>query len=112
MSERDKFLNEAMGECWHVAGHPLYVCKCMKGCGTILNSPASKPVNLELSTWQGFGKLWEWAIDQEWWCEFEFSRPVNPDQSDIFGGTLQEILQSLINPDRFATAVYEYLKEK
>ena len=49
----------------------------------------------DFSTWEGFGKLWEWAIEQEWWYEFwieqEWSKP---------------------NLKNFANAIYKFLKEK
>ena len=110
-TERDKFLTEAMGECWHEKVHgntgPLIWSKC--SCGANL---VCRDCNPNFSTWTSFGKLWEWAIDQEWWNKFEFSEYAGHNRNDEFGATLKDILQGLINPDRFATAVCEFLKDK
>lgn len=54
--------------------------------------------NIDFSTWEGFGKLWEWAKKQEWWHkEFLYKQ---------YMGDLK-----LIHPDRFADAVYTFLTE-
>ena len=57
------------------------------------------------STWQGFGELWEWAIKQEWWLSFGYRHGDVSLGQAIFS-------QYYINPDRFADAVYEYLRER
>lgn len=76
-TERDKHLTEAMGECWY---------------------QSNQTYNTNFSTWEGFGKLWEWSQKQEWWEDyinnFENHSLIN------------------VNPDRFADTVYTYLKEK
>jgi hypothetical protein len=55
----------------------------------------------DFSTWDGFGKLWEWAIRQlQWFGHFV-------EQSGSLGACLHV---SLIDPDHFANAIYEYLK--
>jgi hypothetical protein len=55
----------------------------------------------DFSTWQGFGKLWEWATKQEWWLIFEAKTFL----------TGKEIVK-VVNPTNFAKAIYEFLKEK
>ena len=55
------------------------------------------------STWEGFGKLWEWAQKQKWWDDFWWS------PNGIGDGTQEDIY--FVHPDRFADAVYEYLQE-
>ena len=106
-TERDKFLTKAMGECFH-----QYIGWHCRYCGQDAPEPPESEQNPDFSTWTSFGKLWEWAIDQEWWNKFEFSEYAGHNRNDEFGATLKDILQGLINPDRFATAVYEFLKEK
>lgn len=93
--ERDKFLTEAMGECWHQW--------CTKSsfsgfCDKCQTQIVDKTQN-DFSTWEGFGKLWEWAQKQDGWRDFiayEFG------WGDF----------SIIDPDKFANAVYKFLKNK
>lgn len=108
-TERDKFLTEAMGECWHgwrepkpkYIGDARWPCTCGENHGDI-------DFNNDFSTWEGFGKLWEWVQKQEWWILF-----VDDNQTDEHGlETINGYLRRLINPDRFADAVYKFLKEK
>lgn len=81
-TERDKFLTEAMGEYW---------------------------VNIDyhnqndFSTWEGFGKLWEWCKQQSWLGNFEYN----------YGGIkcIGVFADYMINPDKFADAVYNYLNK-
>ena len=101
MSDRDKFLTEAMGECWHeqhIKNDKHIWCICgeefTRGCD-LREHIAWRVENF--STWEGFGKLWEWAPKQEWW-------------QDWFGNNYIRIWY-FIDPDRFADAVYEFLKE-
>lgn len=111
--ERDKFLTEAMGETWHEWVLPEEHCKHIPGirykckCGGF--HPTLKRNN-DFSTWAGFGKLWEWSRLQEWWDMFGAkevytleSHPEAIDYDHLFP-------DQLIHPDRFASAVYEYLK--
>ncbi len=120
--ERNKFLTEVMGGCWHeeyrymydiadspkkkalqgefsetmwdIVNNQLACEKCLSfwGCG---NS------NVDFSTWEGFGKLWEWAKQQSWWVDF-----------NVYLALQDDSIVHYIHPDKFADAVYEYLKEK
>ena len=63
MSERDKFLTECMGECWH-----MYNSR--KGLVNCIHCQKEMPLNNDFSTWDGFGKLWEWTRKQEWFSTF------------------------------------------
>ena len=72
-----------------------------------MRSTITSPYN-DFSTWQGFGKLWEWAIKQEWWQSFG-DTVVYADHVD-FDVTICN-LEHFIHPDRFADAVYAFLKE-
>lgn len=89
-NERDKFLTEVMG----------LLCKCGEsGCDGNIQ---------QFSTWENFGKLWEWSQKQKWFpelirqtCYYEMCR------NEFSKGH-----KSIVNPDYFANAVYAYLKEK
>jgi hypothetical protein len=105
--ERDKALTEAMGECWHeIHGRAMGgVIRCSK-CQEIMviddhDFLVTRVTNSNFSTWTGFGKLWEWSIQQPWWTDdnFLYHYPVGP-------------RGMLINPGRFADAVYAFLKRK
>jgi len=55
------------------------------------------------SEWEWFGLLWEWAQKQEWW--------INAlELWDCSHGYM--ISFRLIHPDRFADALYQFLKER
>ena len=90
---RDKFLTEAMELCWHdlvkVGKYQMACFKCGKAKQFALNP--------DFSTWQDFGQLWGWAIKQDWFVIFQYYYGYVP--------------KGLINPDKFADALYEYLKE-
>jgi hypothetical protein len=100
MSERDKCLTEAMGECWHTIKHH---CSCCDDWCSVCGIDA--PEQNDFSTWEGFGKLWEWAQKQEWY--YNFLKTVCPYKTDY----PSVIHEDYIQPDRFANAVYEFLKE-
>ena len=59
--------------------------------------------------WAEFGLCWEWAQKQKWWGDFdEF---VENNLTDLTNDA--KILHAypwIIRPDRFAGAVYTYLK--
>ena len=112
-TERDKFLTEAMGECWHdvmdatLDGYPVLQCsKCKVYVGDMSEVEYINRTNF--SSWEGFGKLWEWSQKQEWWGYFVHKQYCKKGKQL----TVDELLQNLINPDRFADAIYAYLKEK
>ena len=100
-TERDNFLTEAMGDCWHEWTEDLdeytdFTClKCGKQVFDI------EVANTDFSTWEGFGKLWEWSQKQDWCIDFLLSIDCLSFALDIY----------FVNPDRFADAVCKYLKE-
>lgn len=120
MKERDKFLTEVMGECWHEwdgvttkpyhDGATIYYCKC--GDRIIYNPHESftKDVNKhfiianDFSTWEDFGKLWGWCEKQVWWIDFQKSLQCRSDIGPYCFG--------IVNPDKFADAIYKYIKEE
>ena len=108
-TERDRFLTEAMGECWHEfdaepslfgewEDESNYCNKCSyrKGLNDVL------PVN-NFSSWEDFGKLWDWASSQVGLLRMITNEL---DENDSYRWT------HWVHPDRFADAVYAYLKEK
>jgi hypothetical protein len=98
---RDKFLTIQLGECWHEFGFQICpICKICKG--THIN--LTKPFYNNFSTPDGFFKLWNWSQEQEWWGALKWR------MSDI--DAQHHIAERYIHPDRFADAVYNYLKEK
>jgi hypothetical protein len=92
--KREKFLCEAMGICWHdVTMHGETYC-----CNNCLEY---NPKFANFSTWECFGKLFEWATQQDWFSVFVF----RPD------GEYNFPILNLVNPDRLADEVYEFLME-
>jgi hypothetical protein len=98
VSERDKYLTEAMGECWHEANDLNTCVKC--------NYPWC--AWLDYSTWEGFGKL------KDFMCNL-------PDSERFFDSYIDELTQRAddvtetfrrLQPDHFADVVYEFLKER
>jgi hypothetical protein len=91
--ERDKFLCERMGMIWHEEGR-YYA-----------NPQTGIPYVPDFSTWPGFGLLWEWAIKQhDWWTLFK--------ENFFFVYPVTRGIEDLINPDRFANALFEFLKKR
>lgn len=106
--KRDEFLTEAMGECWHEWDSTLimdigtmHACKKCPSAVTV-----KRPYNNNFSTWKDFGKLWEWAIEQEWWGEFMGNSTDGQSEFD----DLIDI--DIINPDNLTNAIYKFLTEK
>lgn len=78
--ERDKFLTEAVGECWHTTStskkvgiDTYYYCQC--GISTYVSDFWEDQTvvfrqKLDFSTPDCFFKLWNWSKDQAWWEEF------------------------------------------
>lgn len=93
---RDKFLTEAMGEAWwsHEVTYGRQGDKWLYKTQTPNN----------FATWQDFGKLWEWSQQQHWWTTLV--------AYTLIANSASEMYMTYINPDRFADAVYKYLKEK
>ena len=121
-TERDKFLTEAMGECWHdfvMAKNPDgrdakgWTCTKCHIYTTYIHS-----LYCDFSTWDGFGKLWTWAQKQEWFDLFQcclyyhdyLKHCHRPGDERLDNDKV--LHNELIHPDRFANAVYEFLKEE
>lgn len=123
MSERDKFLTEAMGLCWHEEGEDVGICR---KCGVLLpglgiacpdgNSRVLIERKPDFNTWLSFGILFEWAQVQKWWIEFLFrDYATGHDYEELSIKKLRiytlELLK-FINPTVFADAIYQFLQER
>lgn len=106
--ERDKFLTEAMGEQWFcydvIVGYEMD----RYDFPTTQKPIKRKNTTNDFSTWSDFGKLWEWSQKQSWWKDLKESFPcwIGKEQMDCCWHT-----EAIINPDKFADIVYDYLKE-
>jgi hypothetical protein len=103
-TDRDRFLTEAMGGCWHEASRdPVFDDSPRCVCGKWW-SACYENKNPNFSTWEGFGKLFCWAKEQRWWDSFRYEFIRSPG-----GGAY---LDEYIAPDRMSNAIYEFLKER
>lgn len=121
MSDRDKFLTEAMGMTWHsevsrkiVHTSAIITCSCGKTYG-LPEQPHDFCTfthgNIPFSSWKGFGLLWTWAIEQDWMpqfkrCLMKKAECLGERQIYIF------VPQKFIHPSQFADELYEYLKQR
>ena len=101
MEERDKYLTEAMGEHWHNF-KDMSVFGDVDICCTDCDTFSTK--NKTFSTWDGFGKLYEWSVEQDWWHEFLFEW-----SGEIISFSIPH---KLVYPDAFANVIYEFLRDK
>jgi len=107
-SDRDKFLTELVGECWHdeyshegptfQERYDKYVCL---RCGfEVSYTPSFYKMNF--STWENFGKLWKFAQKQNWWNDFR------RDYCLVGGWKGWSFDEDIINPDKLADAIYNF----
>ena len=107
-------LTEAMGEKWHkpikvqsIGVIERFICTCdtkMKNISWPSYYNMHLNNNNNFFTWEGFGKLWEWSQKQDWWSVFlheQWQENISYVQSEWF--------THLIDPTKFAEAVYEHL---
>lgn len=87
--ERDKFLTERVHLAWFDGNLSL----------------DEIPV-VDFSTWEGFGKLWEWVKKQTWFCNFYWHYFITDD-----GRAVHLVHTAKLNPDSLASVLYEYIKE-
>ncbi len=110
--ERDKFLTEeVLGECWHEWERSAFVKIC-KNCGLHVSTECGKCdslfINNDFSTGNGFIKLWDAAKEKDWWNDFLWLANHGLGAARY---NVSHIPVNTIHPDRFADAVYEFLKE-
>lgn len=114
MSEKDKFIVEALGGCAHEwQSHNPYpedmdeptVTYCKK-CGH--NYGCVKEIKLK--TWEGFGWAWERAQKMEWWSDFvawDYEKRWDADRRERGNWWYHD----LINPAFFRDALYDFFKQ-
>jgi len=93
--DRNKFLAQQMRSCYHN----------LKLVDKYIYSDSFDPwfpPELNFSTWSGFGVLWNWVIQQKWWPCFIIL-------FDIKFDIMYNSDSSIIQPDRFADSLYDYL---
>lgn len=99
--ERDKLLTEAMGHCWHefpFRGKDSNYCV---HCGMFLGR------KIEFSSWDGMGELVSYLEETEQ-LEKMLVTMYQKWKADHAGFNCFTL--KMFNPDRFADAVYEFLK--
>jgi hypothetical protein len=115
MEEIEIFLTEAMGDCWHdwkvIEDTPPFRKYHCDKCDTGKINP--EPYT-DFLTWEGFGKLWTWAIKQEWWYHFKDKMVTEKYYTTAFGSSKgpSEINYGMINPENFAKSVAHFLQKK
>lgn len=117
--EINKYLTEAMGLNRHrvvYQGVDEWECTiCKEEWHTEEELIAQEHKNINFSTWDGFGQLWSWAIKQDWWWD-EFVWGMKGKRKDEAfikhtSKTQWDLDFKLINPENFANAIYNFLKE-
>jgi hypothetical protein len=99
-TDKDKFLTEAMGICFW-GDHSCI--KCTDESGNPLGGVSRLPIAINFATPESFFKLYNWAKEQDWWRDFlDYSRIM----------CKVSILESIINPTRFSTAIYRFLMKE
>lgn len=116
--EREKFLNELLGKCWHEwkeigrwdGIERGYIDVCTK-CG--LEEHTLKMYGAEVidfSTWEGFGKLWVFIKKQNWYINFVFK--ILWSGYSPYPSSIMDIPDKYINPNELANAVFKYFREE
>lgn len=102
VQEINKFLTEAISSCSRDEGvfrSSGYLC-CVK-CNQIIDRGLTPCIGIvDFFTWNGFGNLWKWSQKQEW----------NYDLIKLLESEQQSYNHKWLNPEKFALAVYKYLK--
>lgn len=109
--EINKYLTEAMGGCvhdWERLNTGGVGCKkCKRVQGKITSGI------IDFFTADGFFKLWEWAMGQGWWNNFIvllWKKNGHRYTEVSFPLMVEYIPTNYVDPDTFATEVYQYLK--
>lgn len=95
----NKFLTEAMGECWH---------ECQENPNCFFCPECAEGVYLtpDFATWEGFGVLWSWVVDQDWWLT-EFKQKF----WGVKKSHLEFMPDNFIYPISLALVMYKFLNE-
>lgn len=70
---------------------------------------------IEGTPWYWFGMIWDWANEQDWWEDFlqETWRELsNHRQQDRVLDMQMGVRMELINPQRFADDIYNFLQRR
>lgn len=96
--DRDKFLVEAMDE------------EYFDRDGKDISEIVATLYEQDFGTWDGFGHLFDWAQDQDWWEEFigEYGLVVCKDKD---ARSEYYLPIELLKPDKFADAIADFLQE-
>lgn len=117
-TQRDKFLTETMGECWHDLRYVSdgdWFCDSCKVWIYGYNSHTghneeefNSHVNSSFSTWKGFGKL------KSFMCNLPDSESFFDVYIDLLTQRADDVTATFerLTPDHFADAAYEYLQDK
>lgn len=111
--ERDKFLHEAIGIKYHDYEYDYggFYCKTCNWQGYECDPYIVYHINIDFSSWDGFGKLLKWfsnkcQTDDEFYANFEEQNYSN----SWIECTGPYVYMFELTPDKFANAIYEYLK--
>jgi hypothetical protein len=108
----NKFLNEQMGFLWHDIEFEDegWICTTCKVDGHNTDYEFMFHRNINFNTENGFFKLWNWAIKQDWFGEVALALNHH---LKFFGSYHEDSMKDIgtyyINPDRFSKAIYKYL---
>ena len=106
MVNKDKYIVERLGYCWHewVENKGHQSCNEPIMCDKCWNYPGEGPPNPDLTTWEGFGWLWDRFAGGEGFLKVWEKTHANAPWSGEAWTAIH-----LVNPTRFRDAVYEYL---
>ena len=108
--DRDKFLCEEVGE--------EYIDRNFMTVDAMIEDFRENLTKQDWNSWTGFGVLFEWAKDQDWWTDFlEACNGIVMYEKDTRGGKdpapFCYINMAVIDsPGDFATAISDFLKAK
>jgi len=102
-TQRDKFLTEAMDEEWHRCDENAFYCDQCRN---------NVPDSADFSTPDGFFKLWDFILMQPYKTELLIDYIPSIAAVEECVGEVREVelLAYTVSPDRFANAVYEFIK--
>ena len=93
---RDKAITELMGLCWHDFSN-----ESIDHCPLCGKKYTKLDPRINFSTWDGFGTLFTWAREQDWFKSFCWK--------NCLFYTPHHLPTRLVNPDIFADALLDYL---
>lgn len=70
-----------------------------------------RPAFINFLTWEGFGLLWVWATEQNWWNEFMFYQNTYSDDHATCWISSNQI-KGFVDPENFTKAIADFLQKK